>query len=88
MHHIIKWEIQPQKQSRSWILTIKDARREIKAWQKYSPSLNDSFIKAIWADVFAEALDNAETETGISINQIVNLTWEEVFEKIYELNAD
>ncbi|TAF29062.1 MAG: DUF29 domain-containing protein [Runella slithyformis] len=83
MHHIVKWKIQPEKQSRSWILTIKDARREIKSWKKYSPSLNDDFVKSIWADAFSEALDNAETETGIPTKDVLELTWEEVFEIEY-----
>ncbi|TAG37470.1 MAG: DUF29 domain-containing protein [Cytophagia bacterium] len=86
MHHIVKWKIQPEKQSRSWILTIKDARREIKSWKKYSPSLNDDFVKSIWADAFSEALDNAETETGIPTKDVLELTWEEVFEIEYVLN--
>ena len=86
MHHIIKWKIQPEKQSRSWILTIKNARREIKSWKKYSPSLNDDFVRTIWNDAFGEAIDNAETETGISAKDILELTWAEVFEEEYVLN--
>ncbi len=85
MHHVIKWQIQSDKRSRSWLLTIKDARREIKSWQKYSPNLNNDFLKKIWNECFIEALDDAQTETGLSVPNITELTWEEVFEADYNL---
>jgi hypothetical protein len=84
MHHIIKWKIQPEKRSKSWIISIKNARYEISGLRKYTPSLNENFIKSIWEEAFTEALDEAETETDVSANGIL-LTWDEVFEKPYTL---
>lgn len=84
MHHIIKWKIQPEKRSKSWILFIKNARFEIAGLRKYTPSLNENFIESIWEESFVEALDEAETETGVSAKD-VQLTWDEVFEKPYTL---
>jgi hypothetical protein len=85
MLHIIKWKIQPDKRSRSWTVSIRNARYEIKSWKKYSPALNDDFLKTIWADAFEEALEAAEAETAVSTKQIKEITWEEVFEKEYKL---
>ncbi len=85
MLHIIKWQIQPDKRSRSWTISIRNARYEIKSWKKYSPALNDDFLKTIWADAFEEALEAAEAETAVSNKHIESLTWEEVFEKEYKL---
>lgn len=34
MLHIIKWQIQPDKRSRSWTISIRNARYEIKSWKK------------------------------------------------------
>ena len=84
MHHIIKWKIQPEKRSKSWIMSIKNARYEISGLRKYTPSLNENFINSIWGEAFTEALDEAETETDVSANGIL-LTWDEVFEKPYTL---
>lgn len=85
MLHILKWKIQPQKQSRSWMTNIKNARYEIKSWKKYSPALNDDFLKNIWQEAFLEACEEAEVETGLSTKEINDLTWEEVFEKEYKI---
>jgi hypothetical protein len=85
MLHIIKWQTQPDKRSRSWTISIRNARYEIKSWKKYSPALNDDFLRTIWAEAFEEALEAAEEETLISTKQIKNLTWEEVFDKEYKI---
>lgn len=85
MLHIIKWQIQPDKRSRSWTISIRNARYEIKSWKKYSPALNDDFLKTIWEDAFEEALEAAEEETSVLTKQIKNLTWEEVFDKEYKI---
>ncbi len=86
MAHIIKWQIQPEKRSRSWAATILNARSEIEAEQEYSPSLNRKHIEEIWAKAFGQAKKEAETETGISAKDGLELTWEEVFEIEYVLN--
>ena len=85
MHHIIKWKIQPSKRSRSWAISIKDARREINAEKKYSPSLNDNFILSIWDECFDEAKKDAEYITRRKAKHIEKLTWHEVFEEEYRL---
>ena len=85
MHHIIKWKIQPSKRSRSWAISIKDARREINAEKKYSPSLNDNFILSIWDECFEHALSDAMYITRRKAKGIENLTWQEVFEEEYKL---
>ncbi|GAB2568900.1 DUF29 domain-containing protein [Spirosoma areae] len=84
MMHVIKWHIQPDKRSRSWLITIKNARYEIKSLQKFTPSLNTDFVNSIWDESLTEATDEAETETGLSAEH-VELTWEDVFDKPYTL---
>ncbi len=85
MVHILKWKIQPQKRSRSWVLTISNARFEIEMEQKYSPSLNKAHIEEIWENSLKQAKKEAQIETDMSIKHIENLTWEEVFEIEYSL---
>ncbi|GAB3920086.1 DUF29 domain-containing protein [Larkinella terrae] len=84
MLHIFKWKIQPEKQSRSWLLTIKNARFEIRSLREYTPSLNETFIQSIWESSVNEARAEAEIETGVSVLN-TDLTWDEVFEKPYTL---
>ncbi len=85
MVHILKWKIQPQKRSRSWVLTISNARFEIEMEQKYSPSLNKAHVEEIWENSLKQAKKEAQIETDMSIKHIENLTWEEVFEVEYNL---
>jgi hypothetical protein len=85
MHHILKWKIQPDKRSRSWLLTILNARDEIETEQEYSPSLNKNHIEEIWKNALKQAKKQAEIETAIPIKQMNDLTWKEVFETEYAL---
>ena len=85
MMHILKWHIQPQKRSRSWLKTIFNARYEVELAQDFNPSLNDNYLKSVWEKAFLKAKRGAEIETGISTKDIEFLSWEEVFEQEYNL---
>jgi len=85
MLHIIKWNIQPEKRSRSWLKTIFNARNEVEFAQEYNPSLNNNYIESIWEKAFSKVKKGAEIETGISTANIEILTWQEVFEQEYNL---
>lgn len=84
MMHVIKWQIQPEKQSKSWLLTIRNARYEISGLRKYTPSLNEAYIQSIWEESLLEAREGAEIETGVVATDI-GLTWADVFDKKYSL---
>ncbi len=84
MMHVIKWQLQPEKRSRSWLITIKNARYEIAGLREYTPSLNEPFILGVWPKVLAQAIDEAEIETGRSAADVA-LTWEAVFDTTYTL---
>jgi Tfp pilus assembly pilus retraction ATPase PilT len=51
MMHIIKWKTQPNKRSRSWIVSILDARDAIEESQEEMPSLNREFIESLWDEL-------------------------------------
>jgi hypothetical protein len=84
MMHIIKWKIQPQRRSRSWLLTIENARAEIADILEYEPHLKPK-LPALWEKCFSRARRLAEKETGIRPG-IKELTQEEVFEAEYVLD--
>jgi hypothetical protein len=84
MMHVIKWNTQPEKRSKSWLLTIRNARFEIAGLRQYSPSLNENYIRSIWEEAQTEANEEARIETGIEETDMT-LDWEEVFDKKYLL---
>ena len=84
MMPVIKWHVQPDRQTRSWLLNIQNARFEIVKLQQYTPSLNKAYIESIWDESLTEAWEEAEIETGAA-NAFLELTWEDVFDKKYLL---
>ncbi len=85
MLHIIKWKTQPSKRSRSWIVSILDARDAIEESQEEMPSLNREFIESLWEKAFIKAKRKGEVEMNCK-SSISLLTWEEVFEDEYLLD--
>ncbi len=86
MAHVIKWEAQPERRSRSWVSTICNAREEIEDIQDETPSLTDSVIKGMWDKCFRSATRDAEGEMNRP-SSVTELSWEEVFEREYLLKA-
>jgi hypothetical protein len=84
MKHIIQWESQPQKRSRSWVATIHQARNEIKDIQAETPSLTDEVVQQMWDACLAAAIVEAEDEMNQD-TQINQLSWEVVWKKDYSL---
>ena len=82
MLHVIKWKCQPDLQSRSWALTIWNARNEIADIREETPSLTRDVVLGMWETCFARAREGAEKETGF-VCDLRGLTWEEVFELSY-----
>ncbi|MBW4495045.1 MAG: DUF29 domain-containing protein [Oscillatoria princeps RMCB-10] len=84
MSHVIKWKCQPERRSSSWAITIRSARREIRAIQEEVPSLNRNFIESIWDTCFSDAVEDAEDEMGRDC-ELISLSREEVFDEEYSL---
>jgi len=84
MTHIIKWQSQPERRSRSWVGTIQSARGEIDDLQEDEPSLTDGVIEQMWDKCFHRALAEAEGQMGIKPKPNA-LNWIEVFETEYQI---
>ena len=64
--HLIKWQFQPDRRSKSWNLTIVDQRESITRRLKKTPSLKSSLNDLDWwADAWQDARRMAAQETGI-----------------------
>ena len=93
MIHILKWKYQPQKRSKSWIISIRNARYEIGEVQEETPSVTKKTIETEWNKVFQKAILDASDEMDLNKQEKrkynpKSLTWEEVFEKEYELEEE
>jgi len=62
--HLLKWQYQPDYRSKSWALTIKNQRLDIREILEDSPSLR-SLLDATIARAWQKALLAAEAETGL-----------------------
>jgi hypothetical protein len=62
--HMLKWDYQPARRSRSWKATMREQRNAIRRLMRRSPSLKHG-LEATIADVYADALGRASDETGL-----------------------
>ncbi|MBF0336249.1 MAG: DUF29 domain-containing protein [Nitrospirae bacterium] len=67
--HLLKWQYQPNRRSRSWRETINNQRVEINFLLDDNPSLKYK-IEAVIAKGFIEAKLSFEDETGISAKEL------------------
>jgi hypothetical protein len=62
--HLLKWQYQPQKRSRSWLATIRIQRRDILGLLQDNPSLKSYLDKAL-LEAYPNARDLAMGETDL-----------------------
>src|SRR5262245_12862607 len=84
MTHVLKWHTQPERRSRSWRATIRNARREIADIQEDTPSLNRAAIEALWASCLETAREDAAADMDQEPS-LTSLSWDDAFEADYEL---
>jgi hypothetical protein len=66
--HLLKWQLQPEKRSRSWNTTIVAQRIEIEDDLEQSPSLKGKLDRGL-PDNYAKAVRRAISETGLAREQ-------------------
>ncbi|QIW16539.1 hypothetical protein A4G20_09420 [Pasteurellaceae bacterium RH1A] len=67
--HLLKWQFQPNRQGRSWLLTIKEQRTRIEKRLKRSPSLKSRlYDEQFLPDIWELALISCARETGLDEN--------------------
>jgi hypothetical protein len=86
MMHIIKWQIQPERRSRSWQSSISNARIEMEDLLEYEPHLKPQ-ISQLWDKCFKSACKIAKDETGIKPT-LSELSQKDVFETKYSLDEE
>lgn len=89
MQHIIKWQVQPDYRSPSWVATINEARRQIRKLQRRHPRFTDRYIREeAWEDAYAGGVNETIRDLNRTIASPPSLTWEEVFEQEYRLEGE
>jgi hypothetical protein len=64
--HLLKWEFQSERRSRSWFLTIREQRRAIGRHLGQNPSLKSRLTEAL-EEGFEAGVDLALRETGLPL---------------------
>ena len=83
--HLLKWDHQPDKRTKSWSSTIKEARKQIKRLIKKHPVLK-VHLEASLAECYSDAREDASEETELSLNTfplICPYSVEEILNKKY-----
>ena len=88
MHHLLKWDHQPDQRSNRWRATVQEQRTRIQRLLRFSPSLKPE-IEPMALDVYPDAVRAAAIETRLSetiFPQTLPYTVEQIFER--ELPAE
>ena len=87
MQHVIKWQVQPERRSPSWMWIIRNARLEIADVQEETPSLTDDVIAAeLWERCLRLAHNEAAKDMKLTDLPPQSLTWQDVFTRDYTLD--
>jgi hypothetical protein len=63
--HLLKYEFQPERRTRSWRSTVREQRRQLKLVFKDSPSLAKNYVPTVIDDIYQDARTDAVDETGL-----------------------
>ena len=67
--HLLKWQYQPSRRSKSWQFTLATQRKEITYGLAEATSLRGKFNDAKWLEIlWAKARTQAEAETGLDMD--------------------
>jgi hypothetical protein len=66
VHHLLKWEFQPEERSNSWKSTIVEQRDQLEILLGQSPSLR-RFCSDALADAYPRSRRKASAETGLPL---------------------
>jgi hypothetical protein len=84
IHHLLKWDYQPQKRSRSWEITIQRERNNIEFYLEDSPSLQkylcDEWLKKVYRNAYLDAIK----ETDLDFPDICPYSISEILERQIE----
>ncbi|HEY8332952.1 MAG TPA: DUF29 domain-containing protein [Tardiphaga sp.] len=81
--HLLKWDHQPERRSRSWMLSIAEHRRRVLRVLKKNPSLKSSLDEAV-DEAYEDAKGDAWRETGLpgdTFARVCPYVWDEIMSR-------
>jgi hypothetical protein len=72
MLHLLKWDHQHDKRSRSWTLTVLEQRRRVQRQLRKNPGLKSRIDEAL-TDSYEDARIEASSETGLPMRTFPNI---------------
>ena len=85
VHHLLKWDYQPQRRSRSWQGTIERERANINLYLKDSPSLKRYLIDESLLKIYPTARADGFRETGLDLPDTCPYGIDEVLNRVISL---
>jgi len=86
IHHLLKWDYQPDRRSRSWQVTIQRERNNINFYLKDSPSLKRYLTNEWLGELYINAKLEAFKETDLEFPTNCPYDIDEVLNRIISLN--
>jgi hypothetical protein len=68
LHHLLKWEFQPDQRSRSWLVTVQRERWQIAKLLRKNPGLKPRRAE-LFGEAFEDARQEAALETGLPVER-------------------
>lgn len=68
LHHMLKVLVQPEKTTRSWLLTIRVQQRHSRLLVKDNPGMRQ-YLSDLYVEAYSDARGDASIETGIEISR-------------------
>jgi hypothetical protein len=86
VHHLLKWDYQPQQRSRSWQGTIERERANINLYLKDSPSLKRYLIDESLSKIYPTARADGFRETGLALPDTCPYGIDEVLNRVVSID--
>ena len=67
MLHLLKWDHQPDRRSRSWTASVREQRRRVLRQLRKNPGLRSRLDEAL-GEAYEDARDEAYAETGLPLS--------------------
>ncbi|MGP9813142.1 DUF29 domain-containing protein [Rhodopseudomonas sp. NSM] len=84
--HLLKWDHQSERRSRSWVLSIREHRRRIARVLRDNPSLQPRISQGV-VEGYEDAVDDAVKETGLAETDFpatCPYDWQAIVERVIE----
>ncbi len=84
IHHLLKWQFQPERRSRSWAVSVKTHRDTLRDIFQQSPSLKRNARESL-AGEYEDAVGRAMIETGLA-RECFPATCPYTFEQVIDID--